>query len=310
MPSLKSKLIRYAMLFEKWCVPDHRSFMASRARFNGFGERYRPLRGSSVEAVDIDGIASEWISPSKPMARRTVIYLHGGGYEVGSCACYRAIVSYFAEAYRAKTLLIDYGLAPEYPFPAGLEDVLSVYHHLLSQRHAPENIVIMGDSAGGGLTLATLLSLIAQGSHLPSAAVLLSPWTDLTLSGESIQTRAHVEPMLRLGVIENMARHYCGDHDPRHPLISPLYADLHGLPPLLIHVGDDEILLNDSTRLAEQAQAAGVDVTFKVWPEMWHFFHWAAMHDVAESKQAIAEIAAFVEAHMGQPVVRSVETED
>lgn len=310
MPSLKSQMLRFVAQFVNGWTPDHKSLLASRERFDRFGKRYGLLGGTSVEPVDIDGIYSEWIMPSNAHAGRTIIYLHGGGYEVGSCTSHRAIVSYVAEACRARTLLPNYRLAPEHPFPAGLEDALNVYRGLLSQGFTPESLIIMGDSAGGGLALATLLSLRDRGDPLPAAAVLLSPWTDLTLTGESVKTRAHAEIVLRFGIIESMARKYCGDHDPRHPLISPFYAELHGLPPMLIHVGDCEMLLNDSTRIAEQAQAAGVEATVKVWPGMWHLFHWAAMHNITESKQAIAEIAKFVDAHIGQPIERRVETGD
>ncbi|MCB0210935.1 MAG: alpha/beta hydrolase [Anaerolineae bacterium] len=310
MPSLKSKLFRYVMQGEKWLRPDHKSLLASRERFDRFGKRYPLFDGTSVETVDIDGLYSEWLIPPNANAHRAVLYLHGGGYEVGSCTSHRAIVSYLAGACQARTLLPNYRLAPEYPFPAGLEDALYAYAWLLSQGYAAKNLVVMGDSAGGGLTLATLLSLLEQGSPLPSATVLLSPWTDLAMTGASIRSRAGVEPMLRLGLVEKAARKYCGDHDPHHPLISPLYANLHGLPPMLIHVGDDEILLDDSTRLADRAQAAGGDVTAKVWPGMWHFFHWSAMHNVVESKQAIVEIAAFVGAHTAQSVGRRLDTGD
>lgn len=310
MPGLKSQMFRFLMQVINWWTPDHKSLLANRETFDQFGERYRILKGTSIEPVDIDGIYSEWLVPSNAMIQRTILYLHGGGYEVGSCASHRAMVSYVAGACQAQTLLPNYRLAPEHPFPAALEDAITAYHWLLSQGHAPENLVIMGDSAGGGLALAALLSLRDQGVPLPAATVLLAPWTDLALTGESMKTRAHTELVLRVGIIERMAYTYCGDHDPRQPLISPLYADLHGLPPMLIQVGDYEILLSDSTRLAEQAQAAGVAATIKVWPGMWHLFHWAVLHDVSESKQAIAEIAAFVEAHIGQPVERRLEIGD
>lgn len=310
MPSLKSQMIRFVAQFVNWWTPDHKSLLANREKFDQFGKRYRVLGGTSVEPVDIDGLYSEWIIPPNAMTQRTIIYLHGGGYEVGSCASHRAVVSYVAEACQAQTLLPDYRLAPEHPFPAALEDAITAYHWLLSQGHAPENLVIMGDSAGGGLALATLLSLRDQGTPLPAATVLFSPWTDLAMTGESMKTRAHAEILLRVGILEGMVHKYCGDHDSRRLLISPLYAELPGLPPMLIHVGDCEILLNDSTRLAERAQAAGVDATIKVWMGMWHFFHWAVLHDVSESKQAIAEIAAFVDMHMEQPVEQRLEIKD
>lgn len=301
MPSLKSQMLRYVAHFVNAWIPDHKSLLADRERFEQFGQSFRVLSGTLVATIDIDGLHSEWVIPPNALPQRTIFYLHGGGYKVGSCASHRAMVSYIAEACQAQTLLPDYRLAPEHPFPAALEDAITAYHWLLSQGHTPENVVIMGDSAGGGLALATLLSLREQGTPLPATTVLFSPWADLALTGESVKTRAHAEILLRIGILKDMAHKYYGDHDVRWPLISPLYADLHGLPPMLIHVGDDEILLNDSTRLAERAQAAGVDATLTVWLGMWHLFHWAVLYDVSESKQAIAEIAAFVDKHVGQP---------
>jgi acetyl esterase/lipase len=200
-------------------------------------------------------------------------------------------------ACQARLLAIDYRLAPEHPFPAALEDALSAYHWLLNRGVASQNIAIGGDSAGGGLTLSTTVSLHAAGEPLPAALFLLSPWTDLTFSGESLKTRARVDPVFRGGGGSGFAPAYAKGHDPADPLISPIFADLHGLPPTLIHVGDEEILLSDSTRIAENLKAAGVDTSLEVWCDMWHVFQSAAPW-IPEAVQAVAKIGAFTRQHI------------
>jgi epsilon-lactone hydrolase len=189
--------------------------------------------------------------------------------------------------------LLDYRLAPEHPCPAALEDAVAGYRWLLERGVRPEQIVIGGDSSGGGLALATLVRLREQGVALPAAGVLLSPWVDLTIAGPSIQTRAAIDPLVSPESLRLAAGYYLGGADPRMTLASPLYADLRGLPPLLIQAGDHEVLLSDATRLAEQARAAGVDVTLDVWDEMWHVWQaWAEI--LPEGQQAIERIGAFI----------------
>ena len=224
----------------------------------------------AVERTTVGGVPGEWLRMPGVDETRVLLHFHGGGYCMGSCTTNRAMVARLAAACGVKAFLPDYRLAPEHAFPAPVEDALAVYRGLLEERIPSKNILISGDSAGGGLALATLVSLRDGKEPLPSAAILFSPWTDLALTGSSLTSRSKADPWLFPRIAEIQARRYCGDNDPRNPLISPLYADLQGLPPLLVQVGEDEILLSDSTRLAESAREAGVDVCLDVWPGMWH----------------------------------------
>ncbi len=248
--------------------------------------------GIEVERVTIDGIPAEWILPAGAVKDKAIFYVHGGGYVSGSCSDHRANVAKFVKGSGIGALLFEYRLAPEHPFPAAIEDSLTAYRWLLGQGVAPAHIVFAGDSAGGGLVLATLLALREQGLPLPAAAVALSPWTDLKLTGESHRTNAGVcfSPP---GMSEVCSKYYAGDNDPGLPWISPLYGDLHGLPPTLIYVGGNETLLDDSTRFAEKAAAAGVDVTLKIGQGMFHCYP-ACAPLFPEATQAMQEICDFI----------------
>jgi epsilon-lactone hydrolase len=196
---------------------------------------------------------------------------------------------------------VGYRLAPEHPFPAAVEDAVSAYDWLLSTGLDPAQIIIGGDSAGGGLTAATLVALKQTGKPMPGGAVCISPWTDMTLTGESIVSKADADPMIAPDGITRVRDAYVGASDPRDPLASPILAELSGLPPLLIQVGENEVLLSDSTRLAERAESAGVDVTLEVWPDMihvWHFF--AAI--LPEGQQALDRIGEWAKQRLGAPV--------
>jgi acetyl esterase/lipase len=219
-----------------------------------------------------------------------ILYLHGGGWTLGWSGVHRRLVAYLCRAAACRALVADYRLAPEYPFPAALEDCLTVYRWLLKSGTAPGDIVIAGDSAGGNLTLATLLSLRDAAEPLPAAAVCVSPMTDLLGTGASFRTNK--DPVVTAEFALMMARHYAGAQDPRSPLISPFYAELYGLPPLLIHVGGDEILLSDAEGFADKARAAGVDVRLVVWPRMWHVWH--LLPSLPEARQAIEAIGGFI----------------
>lgn len=223
-----------------------------------------------------DGLSAEWIypagGPEQPAAAdRAIFYTHGGGYVSGNCVDHRMHVARFVQASGVGALLYDYRLAPEHPFPAAMEDTLTAYRWLLGQGIPPARIVIVGESAGGGLCLASLLAIRDERLPLPAAGVALSPWTDLACTGDSYRTNA-MRDISTLGSWDVWGGYYVGPNDPRNPWISPLYGDLHGLPPILIQVGDHEILLDDSVRFAAKAKAAGVDVCLHVWEGMVHCF--------------------------------------
>jgi acetyl esterase/lipase len=245
------------------------------------------------EKVNAGGVDAEWIAAPGATADRVILYLHGGGYVIGSIKTHRAMISRIARAADARALAIDYRLAPEHPFPAAVEDAIAAYRWLIAQGCKPGKIVIAGDSAGGGLTLALLLAIRDAGLPMPAGAVPISPWTDLEGTGESVHTRAAKDVMVTQDNLASSAKQYYGKHDPKNPLISPLHADFRGLPPMLIQVGDAEILLDDSTRVAERAKAAGVQVELEVWDEMPHVWHVFAKL-LPEGQQAIDKIGKYV----------------
>jgi len=253
-------------------------------------------RDVKCEAVSAGGVPAEWIVPPHAANDRVILYLHGGGYVMGSINTHRAMIARIARASEAKALALNYRMAPEDPFPTAVDDATAAYRWLLAQGYKPGKIVISGDSAGGGLTLATLLALRDAGTPLPAAAVPISPWADLEGTGASVETRAAADPMVDKAGLLRMAQMYAGDSDPKNPLISPIYADYKGLPPMLIQVGDAEILLDDSTRVAERARAAGIKVELEAWPEMFHVWHVFAKI-LPEGQQAIDRIGEYVRAH-------------
>ncbi|MCL6573023.1 MAG: alpha/beta hydrolase, partial [Bacillus sp. (in: Bacteria)] len=215
---------------------------------------------------------------------------------MGSCNTHRNLASKLSRSTFARVLVPEYRLAPENPYPAAIEDAVAVYRSLLTSGINPDKIVIGGDSAGAGLTMATLLTLKDAGDSLPALTVLISPWTDMEGTGESMETRAEVDPWLTPEASRATPVLYIRNLDLRHPLVSPIYADLAELPTMLVHVGNDEILLSDSARLVDRARAAGVEVTFKVWDDMWHVFQ---TFQIPEAQQSIDEIGEFVIKHLG-----------
>ncbi len=245
------------------------------------------------EKLSAGGVPAEWIAAPAAAADRVILYLHGGGYVIGSINTHRAMISRIARASNARALAIDYRLAPEHPFPAAVDDAIVAYRWLLAEGYKPSKIVISGDSAGGGLTLAALVAIRDAKLPMPAAAVPISPWTDLEGTGESVRTRAAKDVMVTQDNLLSSAKQYYGTHNPKDPLVSPVHADFRGMPPMLIQVGDAEILLDDATRVAERAKAAGVQVQLEVWDEMPHVWHVFAKL-LPEGQQAIDKIGKFV----------------
>ena len=254
--------------------------------------------GLEVEPFDLAGMYAEWLIPAGAQKDKVILYTVGGGYVSGTCSDHRTLVAKVAHATGVTILMFNHRLAPEHPYPAALEDSLTAYRWLLDQGSSPENILIMGESAGGGLCLAALLALRDQGLPLPAAGVALSPWTDLKLTGESYRTQARV-CISPSGMAQVCSKYYYGDHDPTESWISPLYGDLHGLPPLFISVGDYETMRDDSTRFAAKAKASGVDTTLVVGRKMIHCYPLMAPM-FPEATQALNEICAFIKKHLGK----------
>lgn len=269
------------------------------------GPAWRPLRGTRAIRSQVGGVDGEWVIADHVPATGMLLYLHGGGYIACNPQMYRAITCGLALT-GLRTFAPDYRLAPEHPFPAGLEDAVSAYCDLL-QEHGPQQLVIAGDSAGGGLCAALLLTLRERRVPLPAAAVLFSPFLDLAATGESILRNSARCAMFGADMFGRAAGFYVGDRDKRDPLASPLYADLHDLPPLLIHVGEDETLLDDSRRFAAKAQQAGIEVALKIWPAVPHvwplFSRW-----VPEGRASLQEAGEFMATHMRSAAPARLQT--
>lgn len=294
MPSLRARLVRpWIRLAIRRRLQRATEIAPLRRQLDRLSLLRAVPRSVRREAAAIEPIPAEWFLPPRPAG--TMLYLHGGGYHFGSIRLYRELAARLALACGARVLLPEYRLAPEHPFPAAVDDALLVYRRLLADGHAPGRIVVAGDSAGGGLSLALALALRDADEPLPAALVCLSPWTDLTCTGETMTTCADLDAMLPADVVRHFAASYAAGQDVHNPLISPLHGDLAGLPPLLVQVGTDEVLLSDSLRLAEKARAAGATLQLDVWPEMWHVWHLFASA-VPEARQAIDAIGQFVSA--------------
>jgi acetyl esterase/lipase len=246
-----------------------------------------------VKVVRDGSVKGEWLRPAGE-PRQTVYYLHGGAYVACSPETHRAFTSALSRAANARVFALDYRLAPEHRFPAAVEDAVAGYRWLLDQGVDPQEIVIGGDSAGGGLTVATLIALRDAGEQMPRAAFVISPWTDLACAGRSLDANDERDPMFYGAGVRWMAPVYLGGASPRDPLASPIYADLSKLPPLLIHVSDNEVLLDDSTRLADRAKQCGVNVDLRVWNDLPHAWPVFVAFRMPESFQALGEIVEFI----------------
>ena len=248
--------------------------------------------GVTCTPVDAGGVSAEWSVADGADQDKVILYVHGGGYVMGSAGSHRDMTGRLSQAAGSRVLSLNYRLAPEHPFPAPVDDAGAAYRWLLGQGIQASNIAIAGDSAGGGLAFAALIAIRDAGEPVPAAGIGISPWVDMEGTGESMTTRAAVDPVVQKEGLLGMAKIYLGGADPKNPLAAPLHANLAGLPPLLIQVGDAETLLNDATRITERARKADVDVTLKVWDEMPHVWHLFAPI-LPEGQQAIEEIGAF-----------------
>ena len=271
-------------------------FMARRAQAEQFAAAFVKPDDIDIEANMLGGVPVEWITPHGAAAAPVFFHLHGGGYVLGNPAGSRAFTTEFARLAACRVVSIDYRLAPEHPFPAAVDDAVTAYRALLASGCAPGEIAVGGKSAGGGLAVAMLLAAKRAGLPMPASLALISPWTDMRCSAPSFETKADVDPLLTRRSLKEMADAYMGTCDPCDSRASPLLGDLKGLPPMLIHVGSEEVLLDDSRGLASAAKAQGVAVTLDEWPDMihvWHMFH----PMLPQGADALRVMAAFVRGH-------------
>ena len=283
------------MMKERGASPA-KTIEGSREQYEKFVSQFPVDADMTVERVNAGGVAGEWVSVPGASKDRVVVWLHGGGYVIGSTRTHRELSGRLSRATGARVLCLDYRLSPENPFPAPVEDAMMAYRWLLSNGTEPKKIMFGGESAGGGLTVSALVALRYVGEPLPAGGVCMSSWADLAHTGNSIKANAAVDPSLTLAGLNAFAQSYLGDRDRRAPLASPLYADLRELPPLLVMVGSVEIILDDSIRLVERAKAAGVDATLEVWEDMPHNWHtYAAI--LPEGQKAIDRVGEFVRKH-------------
>ena len=269
------------------------SFEERRKAMDGNADQFPVPAGVKVTETDLGGLHAEWNVPDGAENAPVLLYFHGGGYVQGSSASHRHLTSRLALAANARVLSVDYALAPEAPFPAAVEDGVKAYRWLIASGVEPNEIAFGGDSAGGGLTMATLLAARDEGLPMPAAAIAISPWSDLTCDTETYTTRAEADPMIQQSGIKTIAEAYLNGADPRHPLASPNHADLAGLPPMLIHVGNDEVLLADARDLHQRAQAAGVEAEIEEWEDMIHVWH-AFYQLLPQGERAIERLGAYL----------------
>jgi len=292
VPSIQSYVIRYALHVQKWRYRHrHLSLDLHRRLIDQIGQRAKPYEGVSVVPHNVNGRDAEWLIPPTQVAGSVILYFHGGAYQVGSLRSHRHLVSQIAGASQLKALLIDYRLAPEHPFPAAVEDSFLAYQWLLSQGY--QKVYVAGDSAGAGLALACMQKIKQASLPMPTAAMLISPWVDLTASHDSINRLANKDPLLNKKALLACASQYANTELHADPLVSPIFADLAGFPPLLIQMGALDILLDEGLHLATRAQQAGVEVKVEVWPNMIHVWH-MLVGRLPEAQRAIQQMAAFV----------------
>ena len=278
-------------------APEGLSWPHRRARFEKMMRLMGAPAGAAPELVRAGGVPAGWLAPPGVRRDRAILYLHGGGYCIGSINTHRGLCYDLAAAAGVRVLALDYRLAPEQPFPAALDDSVAAFQWLAGEVGGPERVALAGDSAGGGLVVAAAVALRERGLGKPAAIAALSPWVDLEGLGQSMTTKAEADPMVQRGPLLEMTVAYLAGRDPRTPLAAPIYADLAGLPPLLIQVGTAETLLDDSTRLAARAASYDVDVTLRVWRDMIHVWHLFAPF-LSEGRDGIDEAGRFLRAHL------------
>lgn len=293
-PSVVARVMRIGLPMVKHGLRANPSVEAARRQLKFVGRLVpRAPRGTETVTVDAGGVPADCVTTPASRNDRHVLYLHGGGYVAGWPGLCRDLTWRIAALCRARVLGIDYRLAPEHPFPAALEDAVAAYRWLLVQGAEAKHIALVGDSAGGGLVFTTLLRLRDEGVTLPAAAAVVSPWTDLALTGPSLRLNAAIDPLLPVELAPRLVDLYLAGADPRHPYASPLYGDPAGLPPTLILVGSDEVLHDDAVRMADKMRSAGCHVEIEVWPRMWHVWYLGA-RVMPEAKAAIARLAGFL----------------
>lgn len=267
----------------------------------------RPASGVEITPIHAGSVDAEWIEPMGAQFHRVIIYLHGGGYVAGDLSAYRNLVARLATAANARALLIDYRLAPEHVFPAALEDTLAVYKGLLLQGFDPSGIILAGDGSGGGMAIAAAMALRDNKAPMPGAIIALSPWTDLALSGRTLIKNADKDKLLSIELLAYCAQHYLKGALPTSPLASPLYGNLAGLPPMLIHAGANEILRDDSTRIADKGHRAGVDVSVEVFDGMPHVFQ--LFEKIPEAEASLSRIGNFIKSRTVSVPMRMMAAE-
>jgi len=293
MNSLQSSTIQMMVkLFRKSLFINKTETYTHRISFERLANFVKFPRFVDKEELLYAGIPSAWFKPYKSSNDKVILYLPGGGYCVGSYNTHKGMLGRMARAAGHPILAINYRKAPEDPFPAALEDAVKAYRQMVADGW--KNIILAGDSAGGGLALATTMKLRDEGYTLPAALVLISPWTDLTSSGDSVTRKAEKDPLIGPELLEVFAKKYCGGEDLKNPFISPLFGDFTHFPPTLIQVGTEEVLLDDSTRLAKKMKQAGVMVEMEIWEGMMHVFHWMAGL-IPEANEAVKKIGSYIE---------------
>jgi acetyl esterase/lipase len=295
MPS--AELAGVIEMVRKMFTSDSIDVAAGRARLETAAALFERPRDVRYQSIDANGVPTELVVAPGADPARTLVYFHGGAYTAGSIASHRALATELSRVAGLRVLNVDYRLAPEHPHPAAVEDAATVARFLVKQGVAPERTAFAGDSAGGGLVVAALVALRDAGDPLPAAAVCLSPWTDLTLTRDSHTSRAAIDPMVRVPALTVSRDAYAAGRDPAAPTISPVFANLAGLPPMLVQVGSAELLLDDSTELVANARRAGVDATLEVWDDMIHVFQ-AFFPLLPEGREAVAAIAAYLKARV------------